>query len=403
MQQKSDNILNHIAETLYQTIKDKKDGQFEKIGLMDGMSGVALFYAYYSKYNTKYGKLYFQIIEEIIEIIDSNNISLHYCDGITGFAWLLEHLVQHDFIEADDANEVIDNFDEMITFQLNKEIKNQNFDFLYGTMGIGNYFLQRNKRKDCSAQLGSITNALKQYAIKDKIGIKWKSTLKPELNVYNYGFAHGQISIIAFLNKLIKSNPSNKDEIIKFLLDPAIKHLFSKGIYDDKRDGNRFIPINMLDVTQNEKEKLMKDTWGWCYGDLVIGWTLNNSVKILNDSKLSEKVTEIMVHSCERKSLKLNHIEDAHFCHGAASIFHIFNKYTLENDNTLYRETLDYWLNQLLDLLKSQEDNTGYKYYDEGNWENRYFLLHGDAGVALTLLSYLKPELMAWDACFLLS
>ncbi len=403
MQQKINDIITHIAENLYQSIKDKNDGQIKRIGLMDGMCGIALFYAYYSKYNVKYSQICNQIIEDIIETIDNNEISFHYSEGITGFAWLLEHFVQNDFIDEDDVNEILADFDEIITIHLNKEIENMNFDFLYGAMGIGNYFLLRNKRKDCSKQLNSIVTALKQSAVKDKVGIKWKSMFKPELNIYNYGFAHGHTSIIGFLNKFLKSNPSNQSYIIQHLLNPAIEHLLSKGIYEGKKDSNIFIPTDIFDVILNEKEMSMRNTWGWCYGDLIIAWVLYGSAKILNDKKLFDKVSEIMASSCERKNLELNHIDDAHFCHGASSIFHIFNKYKQDNNNKLYSDIVDYWFNQVLNLLSSKKDSSGFKYYNDGEWENRFFLLHGDAGVGLTLLSYLKPELMTWDECFLLS
>jgi lantibiotic biosynthesis protein len=405
--QSIDDILNSIAENLYKTFKNKNDKTYKEIGIISGMSSIALFYAYYQKYNIKSELIYPEIIEEIIEIINNKNdvVFENYCDGITGFAWLLEHLVQHDFINADDIDEIIDDLDEVITTHLNKEIKDLNFDFLYGVMGIGNYFLLRNNRKDCSGQIDSILNALIKSAVKDKIGIKWKSNFDTNSFRYNYGFAHGQVSIIAFLNKLIKNKYLYSSDVTLCLLKPAIDHLLTKELYLGAKNSNRFILYESNEIKTNEKASEKSLTMGWCYGDLTIAWTLLNSAKLLNDRKLEEKVSDIMLTSSERRDLNLNYILDAHFCHGASSIFHMFYKYKQVNNNELYKETVDYWLNQMLDMLYHKNGIAGYKHYNKinGKWENQYYLLTGVSGVGLTLLSYLKPELLTWDECLLIS
>ncbi len=403
---KIDTIIKNIADNLYQTTIQIENNQNNKISLMSGMSGIALFYAYFHKFNNKNKQIYPQIIEKIIDTIGKNDLFSNYCEGLTGFAWLLEHLVQNEFIDGDDVEDILNDFDKIITKHLIKEIKSKNFDFFFGFIGAGNYFILRNKRKDSTKQLDSIVNALMEIAKKDKVGIKWESVFQPEFLNYNYGFAHGHVSIIAFFNKLVKAKYLKRNDIIQHLLKPAIDHLLSKEIFPDKKDMNRFLlSEDIFNLKHNEKTKQNNSTWGWCYGDLSLAWTLNNSAKLLNDTKLHDKVNEIMISSSERRDLKLNLIIDAHFCHGASSIFHIFNRYRQENKNKVFEGTVDFWLNQIFNMLTHKDGIAGYKHFNrsEGVWENNFFLLNGVAGVGLTLMSYLKPELVTWDECFLLS
>ncbi len=401
MNQKVDIVIENIEKNLFQTIKNKKNNY---IGLYSGVSGVALFYAYYFKYKKKFNQNLSQIIVDTLETINHKTILDNYYEGITGFAWLLEHLVQNEFIDGDDVEDILNDFDEIITKHLNKEIKIFNFDFLYGAIGVGNYFLLRNKRKDFTKQLDSIVYALKESAVKDEVGIKWKSPDQIDLIQYNYGFAHGQISIIAFLNKLIKYNHSYKKDVIHNLLKPTIEHILSKEINKDKKDINRFMLTDIYNTKLNKKITLENSPWGWCYGDLIIAWTLYNSAKLLNDSKLKDKVNEIMIYSSKRRDLKPNQISDVYFCHGASSIFHIFNKYNQENNNKEFEETLNFWLNQILSMFTNKSNISGKKNnLSNLNWLNEYSLLLGNSGVGLTLISHLQPELMTWDECFLLS
>ena len=89
-------ILDEIAISLEKCLESEKG-----IGLHDGLSGIALFFSYYSKYiNTdRYDQLSVDALTKASESIYNGNNIPTICNGLAGYGWTLNHLAKNQFIE----------------------------------------------------------------------------------------------------------------------------------------------------------------------------------------------------------------------------------------------------------------------------------------------------------------
>ena len=105
-----------------------------------------------------------------------------------------------------------------------------------------------------------------------------------------------------------------------------------------------------------------------------------------------------------RKDLKKNAVFDAGVCHGASGIAHLFLRLYLETNNMLFFETAEYWYDKTLDFAKYNSGPAKYKRWIEREiLVDDFSLLEGIIGIGLCIMSKLKPQLIDWDECILLS
>ncbi len=378
------------------------------IGVLSGISGVALFQFYYSKYiqqevNADLGA---EIVSEIIEKINEGYNFPTFCAGIAGGAWAIQHLKEEEFIDIDD-DELLSGLDDYLIATMEK-ITNKNFyDFLHGILGIGFYFLKRYQntksdklRTEYKNIILNIVQRLSSESQQIDNTVKWESYLITEekLKGYNLGLSHGISSIVNFLSRLVNYDDFNKE--VKNLLQKSVNYILScqnKGISKT----SCFPDWITLANEKSESSRL-----GWCYGDLGIGLSLWKAGKALQDIKICEKAIAVLKHTCKRRSLEETRIYDAGLCHGAFGVTHIYNYMYKQTDEKLFKEAADYWMQQSLDLAVHSDGYAGYMQWkggkDEG-WHNETNLLEGIAGIGLAIISYLTPFETRWDECLLIS
>ena len=132
---KIENKLHEIKDYLLGK-KIKKD-----INLMDGLTGEVLFLAYYSKH-FKDEQVYESIVPRLEKIFHQINISQHqpsFATGISGVILTIEHLCINDFIDFDMIS-LYESTDEYLYKSMISFIKDNNYDYLHGALGIANYF-----------------------------------------------------------------------------------------------------------------------------------------------------------------------------------------------------------------------------------------------------------------------
>ena len=83
-----------------------------------------------------------QIINSVINYIENNTVNYNYIDGICGFGWGVSYLINNKALNAEDTFSFVE-LDALLYEIAIQDLKNSNYDFFYGGVGYGNYFLQR--------------------------------------------------------------------------------------------------------------------------------------------------------------------------------------------------------------------------------------------------------------------
>jgi len=313
--------------------------------------------------------------------------------------WMMMHLKGKGLVNFE-TNDFFEDIDYYLYSALKNDLKNVNYDFLHGYLGILYYFLERLEfnlsLKVENLILDAIQNVftkIKTKAIGCEEGIKWKSKVSRSSDVfgYNLGLAHGIPSIINLLCKL-SLKQSRYD--IKILISLGINYLNSTRLPSSST--SLYSNFIREDGVNSGSSRM-----GWCYGDLGIGITLLNAGKIMNSNDFESKALDIFNHSINRTEMEDNGVRDACFCHGTSGISHIFNRVYQRTGLTNYKDIAVYWNQQTINLL---EDTNGYKtWFNSIGWQNEYGLLEGVSGIGLSLLASISNENPNWDNCFLVS
>jgi lantibiotic modifying enzyme len=385
--------VEEIANILNNSVVDDN-----YLGVLAGVSGKALFMFYYSLYtgNSKYADIGEQALTRALEIINNNYPYHNYCNGISGFAWTCEHLAQQGFIESKDIT-FLDELKPYLFSSMEYDFAKGNYDFLYGGLGVGFYFMTH---KDNHKEINRLLECLEQTSEKMPDGCwKWKSILdsKSQRIGYNISLSHGMSSIVACMSKLYRQNSELSKA--KEILSGAVKYIILQQIPQLQVS---YFPNYSL---ENEDPIRAQSRLAWCYGDLGISQALLQASIALDDAQLQHLAAEVLHFSCARKELKTSFVTDAGLCHGTSGIAQIFQRAYYATNDLIFYDTANYWLEKTLEMAKFDDGLAGFKKWagNDKQWIACDSLLEGITGIGLCILSALDNKLLPWDECLLLS
>lgn len=391
--------LQEINNVIKKEISKEND-----IGILDGLSGIALFQFYYSKFldSEKIHDDALITLKKCFEKINNGYCLPTFCSGIAGFGWTLDHLVKNNFIELDN-DEILSGFDEYIhnvmVFSLNKK----NFDFLHGGIGYALYFIQRYKNTLSEAlkigykvKIYEFISLLDSFADKTSNQYKWEKVSNGE-RVYDLSLSHGISSIIGILNKLYEF-PEFR-ESVKGILLGAINYIIELQYHEDS------LSLYTSEISVENNKNLDSSRLAWCYGDLGIAIVLLQSSYLLKSESLRKKALFIFEFSSKRTNLEQNSVFDLGICHGTMGISHIFNNICHKLNINTFQDTSDYWLNKGLELATYDDNYLGIKKWNPSikRFVPDLSLLEGAAGVGLVIINSLAPLNNNWDECLMLN
>jgi lantibiotic modifying enzyme len=399
LSKKKDDVLKKLKQ-IEKILREKESESYEGPGVMGGMVGISFFFLYYAKFIDKqdpydYG---IELLSSVFEKINEGFNYHTYSAGLAGIGTVMELLVKNDFLEAD-TNELLGGLDKYLYKLMIQEIKNGNYDFLHGALGMAFYVLSRKSGKNSRKYIAEFVNELDKIAVKDEKGIRWLSEIDREMHikVFNLSLSHGLASIIVVLSK-IYTQGIEKEKTLE-LLNGAVKYLLNQKLDDSKFH-------SVFPSWINENETPGNSRLAWCYGDLGIGISLWIAGKNIKNSEWQNKAIEILLHTTTRKEDKNTGVVDSGLCHGSAGIAHIYNRmynYTKIED---FRTSAEYWFNKTLDMDVHEDTLSGYKAYKTekygGSYEEFGFL-EGIAGIGLAMISAVSDIEPSWDECLLLS
>ena len=134
-------LVFKIENKIWDSINEEK-----RIGLLTGLSGIALFYNFlYKVYgNEEYGEKLLDIVDKINTSIETEYNIGSLCSGIAGYGLLLLEL---DCDLIDIGEDYLVDIDDILLAELNSQSEINNYDFMHGAMGIAMYFVERNKKR----------------------------------------------------------------------------------------------------------------------------------------------------------------------------------------------------------------------------------------------------------------
>jgi len=387
--------IDLIAECIFDKIQK---GQRESYGLYSEEFGFLLFLLYYLKYSKS--EKYTSLTEDYAEKLLENSVTvtgLHtFCSGLSGILYLFEFLREYDFIDIDvnDVQTVLDNY---LVTRMRQDIRQQNYDFMHGALGVGLYFMKRGNHPEYIQELIDFLYSTAEKDTNNSI-FKWESIIDHEKNNrgYNLSLSHGISSIIIFLARVVKSGKSETSVVE--MLTGAINYILSQ-----EKDFTQFGSYFSSHIPKDSTEPVLKSRLAWCYGDLGIGMALWQAGKALEKKEWEDKGFEILLQSTQRRSFKESFVQDARICHGSAGIVMIYRRMYLETKESKFQEAIRYWINQTLNFSRFEDGLAGYKALYKDEWRCDYSLLTGIAGIGLVLLSYLSENQQIWDEMLLLS
>lgn len=386
-------------------ISHSRHEELKHIGTLSGRSGIALFQFYCAKYfdEDRYADYGVEIISSCIDALNEGYTFPTYCNGIAGFGWTLQHLVENEFIELD-LDELLPPFDDYLNAKMDFDLGDGNYDFLHGASGYAFYFFKRYKNSEGAIKehyrgyLEKFVQGLDTLAIHETNGIKWESVIDPEegFKGFNLSLSHGISSIIYILSKI--SSQGIAVEKSTELLHGATSFLLQQETTTNKTN-SRFPNWIASNKVPSYNSRL-----AWCYGDIGIGKALGYASDVLRDDFLKKKSLATLRHAAERLELETTFVMDAGFCHGSFGNAHIFHKLYDNYKEPIFKKANEFWIKDGLGRYTGEKFTPFMQWrIPDNKWVLELNLLEGISGIGLSLIDHISPEKSSWDECFMLS
>ncbi len=136
-------LLHQKLSEIHAILKEKYS-ENDQTGVLAGISGIALFHFYYAKYTDTdaFADAGVEVLSSSIDRINEGFGFPTYCSGLAGTGWVLDHLEQQDFMDAE-SDELLGELDPYLYRVMRSDMKSGNYDFLHGALGYGFYFFKR--------------------------------------------------------------------------------------------------------------------------------------------------------------------------------------------------------------------------------------------------------------------
>jgi lantibiotic modifying enzyme len=397
------NKLKEISEILETKTEEKQE-----VGVLSGVSGIALFQFYYSKFLDEdiHADKGIETITRAVELINNGFTFPTFCTGIAGACWVLEILKEEEFIELD-GGFLASDLDSYLLEAMRTDIKTENYDFLHGAMGYGYYFLKRyqnltteKSKKNYKNYLDELIAALKKSSKKNDYGIWWESVLEKEEETIgcNLSLSHGISSTVNFLSRIAEHKEFYND--VSELLEQTVRYILQH------KNKDKTLTATFPNWIVEEGIPDGNSRLAWCYGDLGVGISILRAGEVLKDTQISDEAIAILKYATQRRDIEETKIMDAGLCHGAYGVFHIYNHLYRKTKDITFKEASDFWIQKALDMGIHKNGYAGYMMWrgmGEEKWKTEISLLEGIAGIGLSIISYLAPFETKWDECLLIS
>ena len=398
--------LREIADSL---ALPEPSGYGREASLAGGVTGQALFYAYYSLHTSDSAAA-----ERAAELLDRAAAELadqpmapSFYAGFPGIAWTMEHLRGRLFEddgeeEGAEEDDPIQEIDEALLVPLSRSPWTGEYDLIGGLAGLGVYALERLPRPGGRECLERVVARLSELAVRRPDGIAWLTgphllidrelESSPEGN-YNVGVAHGVPGVIPILAQVCAAGVDARE-----LLDGAVAWVLAQRLPDGGQD-------SLFPYTAGAGAEPRPSRLAWCYGDLGISTALLAAARTVGEAGWEREALEIGRKAAKRRGDQTGVI-DAGLCHGAAGAAHLFNRLFQATGDAAFRDAALYWIDRTLGFQKPGEGIGGYRAWIVGDgteldWRPDGGFLTGSSGIGLALLAAATGVEPEWDRVLL--
>jgi lantibiotic modifying enzyme len=373
--------LAEIEQQLFDTCLDNTS-----LSLFNGKGGLLLLYhnLYTVLGDDDYSRKSQLITEQLMDDITKGIPSFTYCDGLTGIAALFSYLREKAFFD-NSIDSLLEQCDQVLHNALQVTLDNANWDYLHGASGILLYFIERNKTGRGAKPLEPVIDQV------------IRGQLEQSGEYTNCGMAHGLVSLLMLLSKYVRiaEDPANIRSHIKAIAEKLMTFRSS--------DPGSLSVFPSIVKPANPAEWNYEVPLGWCYGDTTISIGLYHAGKTLHSAYLVKEATELALHTTKRVSRQDSRVFDAGFCHGGASVAHIYRKWYQYTLNPVFLDSYHSWIDQTIAMCSFEDGIGGYKKFTGKTYSPECGVLSGAAGVALVLSDFIGNGPSDWDRFFLLS
>lgn len=357
---------------------------------------LALFWAYYCGLDESRPACsthhYERATERLVALSGARFGRLGLHGGLAGRGWVLQHI-------SEEPSPLLDKIDQILCQSLEGGVWTQDYDLIEGLVGFGTYFLERLTASPTAElpQIGlrHIVDHLDATRVEVDEGVTWRSpsTTHGDQGSFNCGIAHGVPGVVGFLGRLscLPLLPSRAHDLLK----GASRWLENMAL--DRTDG--CYPNQILSDGTRDRART-----AWCYGDPGVAVGLWRAT-LCADASISR--VQDLAKAALRRPLEVTLVRDAAFCHGAAGLAHLCNRFYQATRDEAFRDTAQTWFDRLLGMRRPGAGVGGFLSYmprdggDTYEWLAMPGLVEGAVGIGLTLLAAIEPIEPLWDRMLL--
>ncbi len=340
----------------------------------------------------EYDELLKEKIEEFISI-DLTQKNITYCEGITGYAWLLDYLIKNQIIDLDVTNFLADV--DFLAYQSSlNQLKFNNHDFLHGAIGNLYYLTERIDCENVKLYIKEIIIELNKQAFKSEKGLYWIKN-DGEKELVDLGLSHGLASKIVIFSKLIKKGILT--DLLGEMLYESVRFIMNSKNVDQTKSvfpGSFILGERDLDISCGVR---------WCYGDLGISFALIQAAQVMNNSILRDEAIDICLKNTLLKEESDTLIKGVDICHGASGAAHLYNRMYYYSKDERFKHASNFWIKKTIDMSSGEKELAGYEKQYRDFPDSNFGFLIGLSGVGLVLLSAISNKEPIWDSCLLIS
>lgn len=365
--------------------------------LFGGKLGLVLLY--YEWYRQSGQAVYLQkgekLLADIFNRLDQDEPGLtgsSFSSGGAGLAFVITLLEEQGLTDIG-SSEALTALDQFLFKAAVYQLDHGFTDCLHGAFGIIHYFARHKKGTAGNIFLNELIVKVCSIVVKEPSGYWFRNCMLREkkMDEINFSISHGLSGMLLIL---LEAYPNTIYQImIQEVVKKGIQFIRKHQLYVDTLNGEHsFYPLT---INENASAIENRPRMAWCYGDLNEVLLFYRAGKLFCDQQLITLADIVGMHSLMRKDEVSTQVVDSHFCHGAAGLAQFYKCLHRESKNEKYLEGHQYWIKKTLEFLQAD--------IVKGNFKNKeHSLLNGPVGVALVLLSYLKPGEHLWEGMLFL-
>lgn len=369
-----------------------------------GTAGLALFFAYLAEATgeDRYADTAIGYLEDMMSVWESRPPFLSFYSGMTGSAFVLEHLRGRLFDEDDPSESVA----ELLEVVLDRQSWGGEYDLINGLVGFGVYGLEMWPRPAGRRCLELVLRHLEARAEEHDDGLTWftprESVPKHQWTdfpdgYYNLGMAHGVPAVVALLGAMQAGGIAPAR--VRRLLDGSVRWLLQQRLDGET---SAWFPHAVAPGSSPRNSRL-----AWCYGDPGVAAALLNGARAA-DEVAWQRTARDLARACARRSLDDAGVSDAGLCHGSGGLGLLFSRFFQAWGDDLCADAAIGWYRHALRLRQPDRGIGGYLSFvgmgpEETRWRPTRGFLEGAAGVGLALLAGVSPVEPAWDRVMMTS